>query len=81
MAQNMFIASLCPSVRPSVRLSVCLSVCLKPIFGRLRTKFDDDADPNNKVRPHASKPFNSDFDFFFTVYRFALTGLEKLIFT
>ena len=27
----------------SVRPSVCLSVCLKPKFGRLKTKFDDDA--------------------------------------
>ena len=35
----MFIASVRPSVRPSVRLSVCL----KPKFGRLKTKFDDDA--------------------------------------
>ena len=24
--------------------SVCLSVCLKPKFGRLKTKFDDDAE-------------------------------------
>ena len=31
----MFIASVRPSVRPSV--------CLKPKFGRLKTKFDDDA--------------------------------------
>ena len=31
----MFIASVCPSVRPSA--------CLKPKFGRLKTKFDDDA--------------------------------------
>ena len=36
----MFIASVCLSVRPSV----CLSVCLKPKFGRLKTRFDDDAD-------------------------------------
>ena len=43
----MFIASVRPSVRPSVRLSVCLSVCLKPKFGRLKTKFDDDADPKD----------------------------------
>ena len=28
----------------SVRPSVCLSVCLKPKFGRLKSKFDDDAD-------------------------------------
>ena len=27
----------------SVRPSVCPSICLKPKFGRLKTKFDDDA--------------------------------------
>ena len=37
----MFIAS----VRPSVRLSVCL----KPKFGRLKTKFDDDAGSANRM--------------------------------
>ena len=36
----MFIASVCPSVR--------LSVCLKPKFGRLKTKFDDDAEGSAK---------------------------------
>ena len=44
--------SVCLSVCLSVRLSVCQSVCLKPKFGRLKTKFDDDTDPQNKVRPH-----------------------------
>ena len=28
----------------SVRPSVCPSVCLKPKFGRLKPKFDDDAE-------------------------------------
>ena len=36
----MFIASVCPSVRPSA--------CLKPKFGRLKTKFDDDAEGSAK---------------------------------
>ena len=43
-AQNMFIASVCPSVCLTVCLSVRLSVCLKPKFGRLKPKFDDDAE-------------------------------------
>ena len=55
-AQNMFIAS----VR---RLSVCLSVCLtKPKFGRLKSKFDDDADnacegSSKRTRPHVLHVF------------------------
>ena len=33
----------------SVRLSVCLSVCLSK-FGRLKTKFDDDAERTRKTK-------------------------------
>ena len=43
----MFIASVCPSVCPSVRLSVCL----KPKFGRLKTKFDVDAEGGPRSVP------------------------------
>ena len=32
-----------------VCLSVRLSVCLKPKFGRLKTKFDDDAEGGKKA--------------------------------
>ena len=37
----------------SVRLSVRPSVCLKPKFGRLKTKFDDDA--GSAKRPRKTK--------------------------
>ena len=47
----MFIASVCLSVCPSVCLSVRLSVCLKPKFGRLKTKFDDDAERGPRSGP------------------------------
>ena len=43
----MFIASVCLSVC----LSVCPSVCLKPKFGRLKTKFDDDAEGGPRSGP------------------------------
>ena len=51
----MFIASVCPSVCPSVRLSVCPSVRLKPKFGRLKPKFDDDAEGGPLHRPLPEK--------------------------
>ena len=55
----MFIAS----VRPSVRLSVCPSVRLKPKFGRLKTKFDDDAGSAKRtiVRGSAKRPRKTKF--------------------
>ena len=47
----MFLASVCLSVRPSVRPSLCLSVCLQPKFGRLKTKFDEDAEGGSESGP------------------------------
>ena len=60
--------------------SVCLSVCLKPKFGRLKTKFDDDA--RSAKRPRKTK-FGPKFYVFYlkitAVYtatlRFRATGL------
>ena len=40
----------------SVRLSVRPSVCLKPKFGRLKTKFDDDAGSAKRPRKTKSGP-------------------------
>ena len=41
----MFFASVCPSV--------CPSICLKPKFGRLKPKFDEDAEGGSAKRtPH-----------------------------
>ena len=51
----MFIASVCPSVCLSVCLSVRLSVCLKPKFGRLKPKFDDDAEGGSAKRTRTLK--------------------------
>ena len=40
----------------SVRPSVCPSVCLKPKFGRLKPKFDDDAEGGSAKRKLSSAP-------------------------
>ena len=48
-------------IRLFVCLSVCPSVCLKPKFGRLKTKFDDDADNACGVR-EAKRTQKTKFD-------------------
>ena len=61
----MFIASVCLSVR----LSVCLSVCLKPKFGRLKTKFDDDAEGVREADPQTRKTkFGPTFYVFYSAH-------------
>ena len=40
-------------------LSVCPSVCLKPKFGRLKTKFDGDADYVEQLRLSNIELFNT----------------------
>ena len=57
----MFIASVRPSVRPSV--------CLKPKFGRLKPKFDDDAEGGSAKRTRTLKTkFGPTFYVFYTLY-------------